>query len=183
MWSDSLHSWDLVVFHQFCMNSVIILTFGKLILDFLFSLFLKPGSEEPNWGYQIAFRNSWKHHSGLYSVYCLAPFHRELREIWVLAYVIFCMKAYQDPWCISVAGVIGNSFLSSLPYSLAFEYIQFSASWHTAFENLPSNELSKHLIFLFNFSTFYSIYQVLFIEQVLSCRKSYFFYQTVNSLK
>lgn len=64
IWCDNLRLWDFLVFHQFCMN--LNLTFGKLILDFLFNLFVKLGSEEQNWGYEIALRNSWKHHSVLY---------------------------------------------------------------------------------------------------------------------
>ena len=110
------------------------------------------------------------------------PFHRELREIWVLAYVIFCMKAYQNPWCISIAGVIGNSIFLSLPYSLAFDY---SLVLH--------NILSLEFLHLMNSQSILSFYSILahfipfikflFIEQVLSCSKSYFFYQTVNSLK
>lgn len=115
-----------VVFNQFCMNLITNLTFGKLIVDFLFSLLAKLRTEEQNWAYETGLRNSWKHHSGLYSVQCSVPFHREWKEIWVLAYVIFCMKTYHNPWCISVAGVVGNSILSSLPYSSVFDYIQFS---------------------------------------------------------
>lgn len=87
------------------------------------------------------------------------PFHRKLKEIWFLAYVIFCMKAYQNPWCMSVAGVIGNSILSSLPYSLAFDCISL-ALYNILSVISPSYELLKHFIFLLYFSTFYSIYQV-----------------------
>lgn len=93
-----------------------------------------------------------------------------------------CMKAYQNPWCISVAGVIGSSIFLSLPYSLAFDY---SLVLH--------NILSLEFLHLMNSQSILSFYSILahfipvikflFIEQVLSCSKSYFFYQIVNSLK